>query len=410
MNAQPAAPASPGARVIVALGLSQLITWGISFYLAGAFGPAIAADLGWSQARVYGGFSLAIVTMGLASPLAGRAIDRRGGRSVMSAGCVLIAIGCLLLAWAHEPVGFYAAWTVLGLGMRLSLYDAAFATLARIGGPASGRAMAQITLFGGLASTVFWPVGSALQAWLGWRGAVCCYAGFALLVLPLHAALPASRYTFQSAGAPGTDDGRGLARTDADRRRAGLLFAILAMLTNFLAAGNAAHLIAVLGGLGLDAKAAVATAALWGIGQVAARLAEVLFGRRLHPLTLAVVACAVLPCAFLAGLAAGVVPGAAVAFALCFGACNGLLTITRGTLPLALFDARTYGAFTGRLLAPSFLLMAAAPPFFALILQEAGALAMLAVSLALAMTMLAAAVALRRRFLPAQATRPAQRG
>jgi len=395
-------PAAVSPAVVVALGLTQLISWGVSYYLAGTFGPAMAADLGWSQARVYAGFSLAIVVMAVTSPLAGRAIDRWGGQRVMSAGSLLIAAGCALLAQAHEAPAYYGSWLVLGAGMRLSLYDAAFAALARIGGPGAGRSMAQITLFGGLASTVFWPVGSALQAWLGWRGALGCYAGFALLMLPLLAALPAGRYAFAAASG-GPDDGRGLARTPRDRRAAALLFAVLAMLANFLSAGSATQLIPILQGLGLDAGAAVATAALWGLGQVSARLAEVLFGRRLHPLALNLAVCAALPCCFLAGLAAGLVPGAAAVFAFCFGACNGLLTIVRGTLPLALFDARTYGAFTGALLVPSFLLTAAAPVSYAVVLQRAGAPAALAGSLAVALVMLAAALMLARRYRPGRA-------
>jgi len=387
-------PAIIPARAVVCLGITQLVSWGVSFYLISNFGPAMQAELGWSAAQIYGGFSLAIVVMAVASPMAGRAIDQWGGQRVMPAGSVLVALGCALLAAAHATVPYYAAWVVLGVGMRLTLYDAAFATLARIGGPQARRAMSQITLFGGLASTVMWPVGQLLAQWLGWRGAVLAYAVLSLLTLPLYLALPRGRYgasTEHSAERPG------LARTPADQRLAQGLYALIAMLTNFLTAANATHLIAMLTGLGLAAAAAVGISALWGIGQVSARLLELLFGARLHPLMLNLVTTAVMPLCFLAGTLAGH-PVAAALYACLYGACNGLLTITRGTLPLTLFDYRVYGALVGRLLVPGFLLTAAAPVAYAELIAWQGPRAAMAASMILAGIILAASTWLYLRF------------
>lgn len=172
------------------LGLSQLVCWGISYYLIGVFGERMVAGLGWSPALVYGGFSAALVAMGVVSPAVGRTIDRRGGRAVMSAGSLLLALGCLGLGTATSVPVYYLAWLCLGVAMRMTLYDAAFAALARIGGAAARRPISQITLLGGLASTSFWPIGQWLADALGWRGAVLVYAGFALLTLPLHATIP----------------------------------------------------------------------------------------------------------------------------------------------------------------------------------------------------------------------------
>ena len=382
------------ARAVVCLGLTQLVSWGVSFYLISNFGPAMQAELGWGVAQIYGGFSLAIVVMAAASPMAGRAIDRWGGERVMSAGSVLVALGCALLAMAHAALPYYAAWVVLGVGMRLTLYDAAFATLARNGGPQARRAMSQITLFGGLASTVMWPVGQLLAQWLGWRGAVLAYAGFSLLILPLYLALPRGRY---AAGAEQSAERPGLARTPADQRLAQGLYALIAMLANFLTAANATHLIAMLTGLGLAASAAVGISALWGIGQVSARLLELLFGALLHPLMLNLATTVVMPLCFLAGTMAGH-PVAAVLYTCLYGACNGLLTITRGTLPLALFDYRIYGALVGRLLVPSFLLTAAAPVAYGELIAWQGPRAAMLVSMLLAVVILAASAWLYVRF------------
>ena len=384
--------------VVICLGMSQLVGWGVSFYLAGTFGQAIQADTGWSAETVYGGLSAAIVVMGLFSPLAGRAVDRHGGRRTMTVGACLNAAGCLGLALSAQPAAYYAAWLVMGLGMRLSLYDAAFATLARIGGPAARRAVSQITLFGGLASTVFWPVGHALESWLGWRGAVVAYAGFALATIPLFLTLPRGRYTAPDPAGAAADARPAAIPGSRETRIAGALYAVVTMLVSFLAAGNASHLIGILEGLGLTAAAAVSVAAVWGLGQVSARLGEVAFGSRLHPTALNLVASAILPSCFAIGLAAVWNPAAAVAYAFLYGTSNGLLTITRGSLPLVLFDPRSYGAVVGALLVPSFLLTAFAPVSYAYVLERHGSMAVLGGSALLGAIVLAASLAIRARY------------
>ncbi|MGE8674959.1 MAG: MFS transporter [Achromobacter kerstersii] len=384
-------------RAIVCLGLTQLIGWGVTFYLIGALGPAMTADLGWNAATVYGGFSAAIVTMALVSPLAGAAVDRWGGHRVMPVGAVIAAAGCALLAAAHHVPVYFLAWLLLGLGMRLCLYDAAFASLARAAGPTARRPMSQITLFGGLASTVMWPVGHALSDALGWRGAVFVYAGLALATVPLYLALPRDRYTASASTAKQTSTG--LTCTSTERRLAGTLYAVIAMLTNFLAAGNAAHLISLLSGLGLASAAAVSVAALWGVGQFTARVADVTLGSRLHPLTLTLAVAALLPLCFLLALLSRGNLYATAAYALLYGACNGLLTITRGTLPLALFDFRSYGTLVGALLIPSFLLTATAPVAYAFVIDTHGASTAMALSIVLAAAIAAAAFTLRWKFI-----------
>ena len=382
---------------VLCLGFSQLIGWGVTYYLIGGFGEAIAADLGWSRDIVYGGFSAGLGVMALTSPLIGRLIDRHGGRGVMVAGSIFSALGCLGIALAHSIPAYYAAWICLGLAMRLSLYEAAFATLARLGGAAAKRPISQITLLGGLASTVFWPIGSALAAALGWRGAIAAYAGIALLTIPLHLAIPTIRRDqVQDGGAVRAH--RPLAGTPADRFIAGTLYALIATLTNVLNTAMSSHMIGILGGLGIAAAAAVWIATLRGVGQSLARLAEVLFGRRLDPLRLNLGAASALPLCFVAGLASGSSVLAALAFAFFYGAANGITTITRGTLPLVLFDHARYGEIVGRLLVPSFVLQAAAPVLYAVAIERFGAAAALYISIALATATFLAALALVMRF------------
>ncbi len=383
------APPAIQRRTIAALGASQLICWGISYYLIAPIGPFIAAELGWSAAAVHGGFSAALVAMGLSSAPIGRLIDRHGGRPVMVAGSLATALGCATLALARGPLLYGTAWLVLGLAMRMTLYDAAFAALARLGGMAARRPMAQITLLGGLASTVFWPVGHALAGALGWRAALLVYAGLALATALLHLSIPRGRHV---AGDP--------VRSGAPPARPGstaALYAVIVALTTFLNTGMSAHMIGILAGLGVTASAAVAIASLRGIGQLTARLAEVLLGARVHPLALGVFAASLLPICFVAGLGAGRSPAGGAAFALLFGAGNGLLTIVRGTAPLVLFQHQAYGAVVGRLLVPSFFLSALAPLAYALVIEAWGARAALALSIAIAALAWAASAALARR-------------
>jgi len=373
------------------LGWAQLVNWGVTYYLIGVLGAYIAADLGWTPELVYSGFSLALLVMGVTSSATGKMIDKRGGRFTFTLGSFLSACGCLLIASTWNLSVYVAGWCLLGFGMRLTLYDAAFATLARIGGLSARQSMAQITLLGGLASTVFWPIGSLLAEALGWRGALCVYACFALGTLPLYLAIP------------GRDDAPEVPRLEKSLElqttrhpselRAKILFGVVVALTSFLNSGMSSHMIPILAGLGLGTGGAVSAAMFRGIGQTSARLCDVLFGRKLHPLTLNIISTATLPMAFCILFIASDW-GAAALFAFGYGAGNGLTTITRGTLPLVLFNPSGYGALTGRLIAPSFVLSAAAPTAFAYITSMYGTTGAITVCVLLSVGALTAALLL----------------
>jgi MFS family permease len=384
-------------RLVNSLGVSQLVCWGISYYLIGGFSELMIADLGWSRATIYGGFSVSLAVMGITSRLTGKLIDRHGGRKVMSAGSALIALGCAMLSLAHGIETYYAAWLVLGFAMRLTLYEAAFASLARIGGSEARRPISQITLLGGLASTVFWPIGTFLAAAFGWRGAVMIYAGIALATIVVHLSIPDARYT-----PPAETGGRSLERGGGGPSRfaAGGLYALTAALANFMNSSMSSQMIAILVGLGLAGDIAVRVATLRGIGQSAARLGEFLFGGRLDPFDLNILASLLLPIAFVAGLLSGNSIGFAMTFALAYGAGNGLLTITRGTLPLILFDPRDYGVIAGSLLTPSFLAAAASPLICAWLTENWGDRAVLYLSLMLGCAALSCALILRFAIAP----------
>lgn len=379
------------------LGFGQLISWGVTYYLCGVLGGRIAADLGWSLTAVNGGFALALLVMGLISPVAGRLIESHGGRRAMTAGALLGAAGCAGLSASHSAIAFYLAWAVIGLAMRLTLYDAAFAALARIAGPNARRSMAQITLLGGLASTVFWPLGDALADMFGWRGAALAFGACSAASSLLYLTLPAGRYAAPApTGAdPASATPAGPGVDPASQRLAAVLYATATALVSVLNSAMSAHMIGILVGLGLALNAAVWTASLRGLGQTGARACEVAFGARAKSVDVNLVAAALLALCFPIALWSGAGLAAAGAFVLLFGAGNGLSSITRGTLPLAFFDPSTYGSLVGRLIAPSFVLAAAAPIGYAVLIERFGAASAVWLSAALGAATLAVAVGLK---------------
>ena len=384
--------------LVWALGTSQLVMWGVTYYQIALFGGPITEETGWSKTAVFGGFSAALVVMGLVSGATGRLIDREGGRRVMTAGSLLGAAGCLVIAASTHLVPFYLGWLVLGVAMRLSLYDAAFAALARIGGPGARRPIAQITLLGGLASTVIWPIGQGLITWLGWRSALVVFAGFSLATIPLHLMIPTTRYAFERVASEAAVTPR--ADTPARLLLAGFLYAAMVTLSSALNSAMSAHMIGILISLGLAAGVAVSIGALRGVGQSASRLAEILFGRALDPVALGLVATGLIPIGFVIGLWSGSTAWAGVAFALLYGAGNGLVTIIRGTQPLVLFDPASYGTIVGRLVAPSFYVSALAPALFAFMIESHGAASALYVSTGVAILVFASSVWLWVAFRP----------
>ncbi|WP_339861349.1 MFS transporter [Thalassospira alkalitolerans] len=353
--------------LVVKLGLGQLISWGTAYYLIGNFGPLIAQTHDWPDSIVYAGFSTSLLVMAIVSPFCGKMIDRHGGRTIMMAGSCLNAGGCLILAFADHLILHFIGWIILGVAMRATLYDAAFATLAHIGGRDARRAMGKITLFGGLASTIFWPLGHLIQTEFGLAAALVCYALCALLTVPLHAGIPVGQARQGGKQPPN----RSSDHTTPDDTQlppqqwlCGVLYAAIVTLLNVVNAAMSAHLITVLIGLGLGTALAIKIAALRGIGQTVARTAEVLFGRRISPATLTVIATVILPLCFLLAFWGNEFAIAAMAFTLFYGAANGVLSITRGTLPLMIFGNTHYGHQVGRLLIPGFVLSALAPSLF----------------------------------------------
>ena len=372
--------------VVLALGTAQTLAWASSYYLPAVLADPISADLGLSREWFFGIFSGALLLSGLLGPAAGRAIDRRGGRDVLALSNLVFAAGLLLLAAATGIAGLSLAWIVLGMGMALGLYDAAFATLAGLYRSEARGAITGITLIAGFASTVGWPATALLTDELGWRGACIVWAALHLILgLPLNRLLVPAVLPPEKVAAPVT--------TEASAPWAMIVLAAVFAATLFVSAALAAHLPRLLQASGATPAAAVAAAALIGPAQVGARIVEYGLQRHVSALAAARIATALHPLGALVLAALGA-PGA-VAFALLHGAGNGMLTVAKGVLPLTLFGAAGYGLRTGVLSAPGRVLQAAAPLVFGVILDRLGVGAALLLSGGLSIAALAGLLALR---------------
>ncbi len=392
----------PSAPLIVsALGVAQILAWGSSYYLPAVLAQPIAADTGWPLTWVVGGLSLGLLVSGLAAPLVGRLIHRHGGRPVLAASAVLLAAGQLGLAAAQDLMLFLGAWLLIGLGMSAGLYDAAFSTLGRIYGQRARQHITTLTLFGGFASTVCWPLSAFLVAELGWRGACVAYAAIHLiLTLSIYMlALPKQP--------PALDDLQPAADQPHVVVRARTVFLAMAAtitLSAMISTVVSVHLLTILQARDIALAAAVALGALVGPSQVGARFIEMLIARYHHPIWTKVAS--VLLVALGLGLLWSHAPVVTLALVF-YGAGIGLESIARATVPLSIFGARDYAPVMGKLAMPSLIAQASAPSIGALLIQISGidmALTVVAaaavVNVALGLTLLS--VTAESRLRPAQ--------
>jgi predicted MFS family arabinose efflux permease len=373
--------------VILALGTTQTLAWASSMYLPAILADPIARDLGVSSNWVFGAFSVALVLAALLGPRIGREIDLVGGRTVLSMSNLVLAAGLALLGLTNSIPLLVIAWLLLGFGMALGLYDAAFAALGRIYGDAARGAITGITLIAGFASTVGWP----LTAWglhtIGWRDTCFAWAAAQILI-----GLPINWWILPPVtGAKAVVKNSVKPHIPIDRTMILLAFAFAAAWS--VTGAMAAHLPRIVEAAGASTSQAVFAGAMIGPAQVLARIAEAGFLSRYHPVVSTRLACLTHPIgAAILALAGG---GAASVFAIFHGAGNGILTIARGTLPLAIFGAENYGYRLGIIGAPARMAQAVAPLAFGLLIDVMGS-RVLIVSSALSLAALLALCLLRQ--------------
>ena len=356
--------------VVVALGVSQTLAWGSTYYLPAILAVPMAQDLGLSTGTVFAAFSSALVVSAILGPAVGRRIDHFGGRDVLAASSLVFALGLVLLGLASGPLMLWVGWLVIGVGMGMGLYESAFSTLAGLYGREARGPITGITLLAGFASTVCWPITGWLNAEFGWQNACFAWAAVHLLLgLPLNRLL--IPFGIQP---PATHAETAAGEANASWLPMALLAYVFAV-TWFVSTAMAAHLPWLLQIAGLSPAAAIAAAALVGPAQVAARLLEFSLLRRFHPLFSAKLAVVAHPLGALGVMALGA--PLATLFVLLHGAGNGILTIAKGTLPLAIFGPHGYGLRQGVLMVPARFGQALAPLAFALLIERFGTQALL---------------------------------
>lgn len=357
---------------ISALGLTQIIGYGTLYYSFSILAPGMAKDLGITLEQVFGVFSISLFVGGLSAPAIGKQMDRIGAATVLTVGSVFGTLTLALCAWSPSVAVFALAIVLLEISSGMVQYQAAFAALVEIEPKTASRSITYLTLIGGFASTIFWPISAALMGYLSWREIYLVFAALNLLVcMPLHFWMMRKGRAAKADGAIRERE-RVIGAIPPEGRRGAMIVVSAAFaLLGFTLASILAHMVPMLGNLGLGG-AAVVIGSLFGPAQVLSRLINMVFGTRLSPPVLAVIAAALMVIGILIlGLSGSWLPGA-VAFAICLGLGSGINSIAQGSLPLYLFGSDGYGAITGKMAAARLAMGAAAPFVFAMAMSQFG--------------------------------------
>jgi MFS family permease len=346
--------------VLLALCVTEIVSWGVLYYAFPVLASTIRVDTGWSVPATSAAFSAALVIAAVAGIPLGRVLDRRGPRAAMTAGSVLATLAVAGVAAAPTLAWFAVAWCVAGVAMSAVLYQPAFVALTRWYQPRHVSALTALTLVAGLSSTVFAPLTDALSSQLSWRGVYLVLATIlAVVTIPLHAVVlrrpwPPASFTPRTA-TPG-----GPIRSIVVSRPflllvAAMTIAALAMFATMIS------LVPLLVERGSSATTAAWALGLGGLGQVAGRLGYTTLTRRTSVRTRTTI---VLALAAATTVALAVVPGPVwllVTIAVAAGAARGIATLLQATAVSDRWGTTAYGTLSGILAAPVTAAIALAP-------------------------------------------------
>lgn len=351
---------------VLALGITQITAWGSIYYSFALLMEPLQTALGASKSAVVGAFSLSLLASGLLAPVVGRLIDRSGGRWVMAGGSVIGGAALCALAFVSTLTQLYVVWVALGVAMAATLYDPAFAVLTQAFRTNYRRAITALTLFGGFASTIFWPITAYLIEQHGWRDAMLMLGILQFVVcVPLHFfALPRHHRTIAASKAE--------VHTDATLREVlrdkTFYLLCLAFTANALVfSAMAVHMLAMLEVKGLTVMEAALIGALVGPMQVLGRVVQMMFERHTSPSKVGLIAMGLLPVSLIIFFVGNGSLAIFALFALLYGGGNGVMTIVRGTIPAELYGRTNYGAVNGAMAAPVLISKAFGPLAAALV-------------------------------------------
>lgn len=386
----------PTARLTACIGFTQIVGWGTTYLMPSVLGRHIQSSLGISAETVFLGITVMSAAGAVSAPQVGRYVDKNGARLVMSVGSLVYALALVGLSQCWNLTSYLVCWAIVGFASGLALSTPSSIAMVQVAGPRARQAISLLTIIGGFASSIFWPVTGVLDAAIGWRATLLVFAALHLLAcLPIHFFLlprrPPVHSTALSAAPTAT------AVSPADRSRAYLLLSISLTTGAFVFTGVQLQMIEMLRGLGHEPASALLLASLIGPAQVGTRIFELFFGHRYSLMKSAVFGSSMLPVGLGLALLAGQFFPVALLAVMAYGLSNGIKAVQRSTLPLALFGRAQFGLYAGRLALPQGIVSAAAPPVMAAALSQFGTIAALSLALAMGTISLVAMILLARR-------------
>jgi MFS family permease len=387
---------SPTARVTLGLGFTQIVGWGTTYLMPSVLGRHFQDDLGISAELVFAGITVMFAVNAVCSPRIGRVVDRIGARSLMATGSVIYALALVSVSMSQGALSYLACWAVMGVASTLALSTPASIAIVQVAGPRSRQAIAMLTIIGGLASTLFWPLTGVLEPALGWRFTLLLYAAVHLgACLPIHLLILPRRPPVHPPAASTSAASGTVAPDDLDRVY--LLLSISLAFGAFVFTGVQLQMIEMLRGLGHSPAQALLLASMIGPAQVSVRIFELVFGHRYSIMRSAVLGSMMLPVGLGVALLAGDIFAGALFVVVTYGMSNGLKAVQRATLPLALFGRAQFGAYMGRLALPQGIVSAVSPPIMAAVLARFGTPTALWLTFFVAVVSLVAMILLARR-------------
>lgn len=357
----------------IGLGVTQIMGYGALYYAYAILLPEMAKDLGMTLTSIFGVLSLGLFFGGFLAPLAGRWTDRYGGRLVMTLGSLAAGFGLMLMSLVEGPYSLFAAILFVEAAAMFVLYNVAFAAIARLDVSVSTqRSISIITLFGGIASTIFWPLTLWLLQDIGWQ-ATWIVLGMATLVISVPIHFYALRRPLRDVEAPKPANAPDWPELTGRLRKTAMLWMVVSFIFSGYLMGAVMTLwVTNVQDLGHTAAMAALAGAVIGPFKTVGRFFEMLVSRNMYPLVTYALSLGLMLAGFAALLTVGfTLPGVMLAAAL-YGMGDGIKTIARGTLPLALFGAKGYGARLGWISFVQMGINASAPFAFAWATQAYG--------------------------------------